>query len=161
MSVNLDYALKLSGYGPEYYDLPLGTDLDIFHRLCRFLQGHLDSFPQDFIPPGYQNPRYKPIDKGLPLKIFGLTSLSVAVLVVIARLGTQSLRAAGGQIKINNRTGGITGKRNRLGAWEGRTDLEWWKPWKRYGLRFGKLGWDDGAMVIALVTTLSLDTVGG
>ena len=146
----MDFILKMNGYGSEYYDLPLGTNLDIFHKFCLFLQGQLDSFPQDFKPPGYQNPGYKPIDRGLPLEIFGLTSLSVAILVVIARLGTQSLRAAGGRIRTNNTSG----------AWEGRTDVEWWRPWKRYGLRFGKLGWDDGAMVIALVTTLSLDTAG-
>ena len=153
MSTKLDEVLIWLGYGPEYYDLPLGTDLVIFHSLCQLLQGHLTSFPPDFIPPGYQNPAYKPIDKGLPVKIFGLTSLSVAVLVVVARLGTQSLCVAGGGIKVTRRS-------DRFGAWEGRTDSEWWKPWKRYGLRFGKVGWDDWVMVIALVTTFSLKAVG-
>ena len=151
MSATLDLILAHFHHGPEYYDLPLGTDLVLFQSLCQLLQGHL-TIPPDFIPPGYQTPAYKPIDRGLSVKIFGLTSLSVAVLVVVARLGTQSLCVAGGGIKVIRRN-------NRFGAWEGRTDSEWWKPWKRYGLRFGKLGWDDWVMVIALVTTFSLKAV--
>ena len=139
--------LALRVYGAKYNDVPLGTSPYFFQILCGLLRGHLDTFSPNFIPPGYNNPEYNPTNRGLAVSIFGFSSLFVAVLVVIARLGTRSLRAAGGRIK--------AGKKDDF-AWEGITDWGWWKPWKRYGLRFGRLGWDDWAMVIALVNTLGL-----
>lgn len=155
VAIVISQALALSGYGSKYYDMPLGTNPWFFQFLCGVLRGRLDTFPPDFIPPGYNNPEYKPTNRGLLVSIFGLTSLSVAVLVVLARLGTQSLRAAGGRIKMRNKIDEVTGKKDNSWAWEGGTGSEWWKPWKRYGLRFGKLGWDDWTMVIALVITLN------
>jgi len=145
---DIDKIFALSGYGAEYNDLPLGTNPYFFRMLSNLLRGHLDTFGPDFIPPGYQNPNYVPPNRGLAVMIFGLTSLAIAVIVVIIRVATKSLRAAGGRIK---RGSEITSSNNKRWRWEGTDEWEWWRPWKKYGLRFGSPGWDDWAIVIALV----------
>lgn len=151
--VNIDMILALSGYGAKYNDLPLGTNPAFFRFLSNALRGHLRTFEIDFTPPGYQNPNYIPPNRGLAVMIFGLTSLAVAVIVVITRLVTKSLRAAGGRIKQGSEVSGLASSRDKEWGWEGTNEWEWWRPWKKYGLRFGSLGWDDWAMVIALVRT--------
>lgn len=149
--IDLDKILAQLGFGSDYSDLPLGTNPYLFQILCGQLRGRLDTFDKDFIPPGYQNPSYVPPDRGKAVMIFGLTSLAVAVIVVIIRLATKSLRAAGGRIKRASGSLGFSARDDKSWGWEGKSEVEWWKPWKRYGLRFGKLGWDDLAMIIALV----------
>lgn len=137
--------------GAEYDNLPLGSDPIIFQLISKVLRGHLRTFEEDFIPPGYQNPNYVPPNRGLTVMIFGLTTLAVAIIVVIVRLLTKSLRAAGGRIKRGSEISGLTSSNDRKWGWEGNNEWEWWRPWKKYGLRFGRLGWDDWAMVVALI----------
>ncbi|KAF8470852.1 hypothetical protein BDZ91DRAFT_552224 [Kalaharituber pfeilii] len=43
----------------------------------------------------------------------------------------------------------------------GGREWEWWKPWKKWGFRFGKIGYDDWTIVVALIflagyTTLNI-----
>ena len=150
--IDIDNILAIM-YNGDYSNIPLGTDPGIFQFICNHLRGQLRTFGEDFIPPGYQNPNYVPPNRGLPVMIFGLTTLAVAVIVVAVRLATKSLRAAGGRIKRRSEISGPTSSNDKKWGWEGTNEWEWWRPWKKYGLRFGRLGWDDWAMVIALVGT--------
>jgi len=150
---DIDDLLNIIYGGPGYSDLPLGTNPEVFQTICNVLRGHLRTFEASFIPPGYQNPNYVPPNRGLAVMIFGLTTLAVAVIVVIIRLTTKSLRAAGGRIKRRSEISGLTSSNDKKWGWEGNNEWEWWRPWKKYGLRFGRLGWDDWAMVVALVGT--------
>lgn len=151
--VDINAILMLSGYGTEYNDMPLGTNPQFFQLLCNFLRGHLETFGPDFIPPAFENPDYVPPNRGIPVLVFGLTSLAVAIMVVIVRLSTKSLRAAGGRIKRRSGLDGLESNKESGVGWEGTSDWEWWRPWRKYGLRFGRIGWDDWAMIIAVVRT--------
>ncbi|KAF8455168.1 hypothetical protein BGX38DRAFT_1140658 [Terfezia claveryi] len=150
-ALDIDELLANMYGGADYANLPLGTDPDIFQMISIALRGRLRTFEADFKPPGLQNPNYVPPNRGLAVMIFGLTTLAVAIIVVIVRLLTKSLRAAGGRIKRGSEIGGLTSSNDRKWGWEGNNEWEWWRPWKKYGLRFGRLGWDDWAMVIALI----------
>lgn len=149
--INIDKLLEALNGGIPYNNIPLGTDPKLFRMICDALRGHLRTFGEDFIPPGYQNPNYVPPNRGLAVMIFGLTTLAVAVIVVTVRLTTKSLRAAGGRVKRGSEINGLTPSNDKMWRWEGTNEWEWWRPWKKYGLRFGGLGWDDWTMVIALI----------
>ena len=161
---NIDDFLKLTKYGTAYNDMPLGTDPMIFRFLQDSLKGKLKTFGKDFVPPGFTDPNYVPPNRGRAVVIFGMTTLALASIVVLVRMCTKSLRAAGGRVRqrtgVGMSAGALGGPSEKERNWEGRarSEWEWWRPWKRWGWRFGRVGMDDWAMVAALVSTASFSS---
>ncbi|KAI5803349.1 hypothetical protein DFH27DRAFT_46434 [Peziza echinospora] len=154
--MNIDDFLKLTKYGTDYNDMPLGTDPVIFRLLQDSLKGKLKTFGKDFVAPAVNDPNYVPPNRGRAVVIFGMTTLALASIVVLVRMCTKSLRAAGGRVGQRagaGMSGALGGRSEKERSWEGRTrsEWEWWRPWKRWGWRFGRVGMDDWAMVVALI----------
>ena len=146
----VDFLFSLTPEREGYADVPLGRNIEVFRILCKALRGNLETFPDDFIPPSHLDPNYAPPNRGIAVVAFGIASLVIATVVVILRLATKSSRAAGGRVRRVSVAGDVEGGQSRW-QWEGESGWEWYKPWKKYGWRFGKLGWDDCAALISLV----------